>query len=100
MFSGFVVVTGPTVIAPILRNLPLTRNVATVLKWESILIDPIGALLAVLVFEFIISAGGVSFTSMAMITFLRVILVGMALGAIAGWPYFNLSAAIGSLPIC
>ncbi|MBK6948237.1 MAG: sodium:proton antiporter [Haliscomenobacter sp.] len=89
MFSGLVVVTGPTVIAPILRNLPLTRNVATVLKWESILIDPIGALLAVLVFEFIISSGGVSFTSMAMITFLRVILVGMALGAISGWALFQ-----------
>ena len=44
LFSGLIIVTGPTVIAPILRNIPLNKNVATVLKWEGILIDPIGAL--------------------------------------------------------
>lgn len=53
LFSALIIVTGPTVIAPILQNVPLTRNVSTVLKWEGILIDPIGALTAVLVFEFI-----------------------------------------------
>ena len=55
LFAGLIIVTGPTVIAPILRNTPLNRNIATVLKWEGILIDPIGALVAVLVFDFIIS---------------------------------------------
>lgn len=53
LFAALIVVTGPTVIAPILRNVPLNRNVATVLKWEGILIDPVGALTAVLLFEFL-----------------------------------------------
>ena len=58
VFASLVVVTGPTVIGPILQNVPLSRNVATVLKWEGILIDPIGALLAVLMFEFVYASFG------------------------------------------
>lgn len=58
VFASLVVVTGPTVIGPILQNVPLSRNVATVLKWEGILIDPIGALIAVLMFEFVFASFG------------------------------------------
>ena len=58
VFASLVVVTGPTVIGPILQNVPLSRNVATVLKWEGILIDPIGALIAVLMFEFVYASFG------------------------------------------
>ena len=58
LFSGLIIVTGPTVIAPILRNIPLKKDVANILKWEGILIDPIGALVAVLVYEFIASLVG------------------------------------------
>ena len=58
VFASLVVVTGPTVIGPILQNVALSRNVATVLKWEGILIDPIGALLAVLMFEFVYASFG------------------------------------------
>lgn len=84
LFSGLIIVTGPTVIAPILQNIPLKRNISTVLKWEGILIDPIGALVAVLVFEFIQSAdGGVEFTSHALIQFFQIILIGLALGTLA-----------------
>ena len=73
LFAGLIIVTGPTVIAPILQNVPLNRNVATVLKWEGILIDPVGALVAVLVFEFIRSAeGGMNFTSHAFFSFSNV----------------------------
>lgn len=91
LFGALVIVTGPTVIAPILQNVPLTRNVATVLKWEGILIDPIGALVAVLVFEFIqTSEGGVAFTSHALITFSQIILIGLALGALAALGLYQL----------
>jgi len=55
LFAGLIIVTGPTVIAPILRNIPLKKDVANILKWEGILIDPIGALAAVLVYEFLAS---------------------------------------------
>lgn len=85
LFAGLIIVTGPTVIAPILQNIPLTRNVATVLKWEGILIDPIGALVAVLVFEFINSAGhGAGFTIHAFGTFMKIVIYGSTLGFSAG----------------
>ena len=53
LFSALIIVTGPTVITPILRNIPLRKDISAILKWEGILIDPIGALVAVLVFNFI-----------------------------------------------
>jgi len=91
LFAALVIVTGPTVIAPILQNVPLNRNVSTVLKWEGILIDPIGALVAVLVFEFIRSAsGGMEFTSHALIQFIQIILIGLALGTIAAYVLYQL----------
>lgn len=85
LFAGLIIVTGPTVIAPILQNIPLNRNVATVLKWEGILIDPIGALVAVLVFEFIKSTGhDASFTIHAFGTFMNIVIIGSTFGFSAG----------------
>ena len=55
LFGALVVVTGPTVVAPLLRNVRPVPSVGKILRWEGILIDPIGAILAVLVFEAIIS---------------------------------------------
>ena len=80
LFSGLIIVTGPTVITPILRNIPLKRDVSTVLKWEGILIDPIGALVAVLVFEFIFVGGEVGFTKTALIEFGKIVLFGTTFG--------------------
>lgn len=80
LFAGLIIVTGPTVIAPILRNVPLNRNVATVLKWEGILIDPIGALVAVLVFEFIHTGAGSEFTMHALTEFAKIVAVGFTYG--------------------
>ncbi|MBE7630455.1 cation:proton antiporter [Tenacibaculum piscium] len=80
LFSGLIIVTGPTVITPILRNIPLKKDVSAVLKWEGILIDPIGALVAVLVFEFISVGGGAGFTQTALLEFLKIILFGSTFG--------------------
>lgn len=55
LFGAMVVVTGPTVILPLLRTVRPNATVANILRWEGIVIDPLGALLAVLVFQFIIS---------------------------------------------
>lgn len=87
LFAALIIVTGPTVIAPILRNVPLTRNVSTVLKWEGILIDPLGALVAVLVFEFIQSSGG-NFTIYALVTFLEIVAIGSILGSAAAFALY------------
>lgn len=80
LFSGLIIVTGPTVITPILRNIPLKKDVSAVLKWEGILIDPIGALIAVLVFEFISVGGDSGFTKIALKEFGTILLVGSSFG--------------------
>ena len=80
LFSGLIIVTGPTVITPILRNIPLKKDVSAVLKWEGILIDPIGALVAVLVFEFISVGEGQAFTQTALVEFGKIILFGTTFG--------------------
>ncbi|CAL2078957.1 cation:proton antiporter [Tenacibaculum sp. 190524A02b] len=80
LFSALIIVTGPTVISPILRNIPLKKDVAAVLKWEGILIDPIGALAAVLVFEFISVGGGSGFTITALMEFGKIVLFGLTFG--------------------
>ncbi len=54
LFGGVMVVTGPTVIIPLLRQSKLNARPATLLKWEGIVNDPIGALLAVVVYEFLV----------------------------------------------
>jgi NhaP-type Na+/H+ or K+/H+ antiporter len=80
LFSGLIIVTGPTVITPILRNIPLKKDVSTILKWEGILIDPIGALVAVLVFEFITAGGGEAFTTTVLVEFGKIVLFGFTFG--------------------
>lgn len=80
LFSSLIIVTGPTVITPILRNIPLKKDVSAVLKWEGILIDPIGALVAVLVFEFITVESGQEFTRTVFIEFGKIVLFGASFG--------------------
>lgn len=85
LFGAVTVVSGPTVIAPILRSVRPNANIAKVLRWESILIDPIGALLSVIVFEALVahSAATVSLGE-AGLSFLRIVAVGIALGVAGG----------------
>ncbi|MFS4415489.1 cation:proton antiporter [Maribacter sp. 2307ULW6-5] len=80
LFSALIIVTGPTVITPILRNIPLKKDVSAILKWEGILIDPIGALAAVLVFEFISVGGGEAYTFTALMEFGKILLFGFTFG--------------------
>ena len=80
LFSALIIVTGPTVITPILRHIPLKKDISAVLKWEGILIDPIGALVAVLVFEFISVESGGEFTKTAFIEFGKIVLFGSTFG--------------------
>ncbi|WP_276168657.1 cation:proton antiporter [Zobellia alginiliquefaciens] len=80
LFSALIIVTGPTVITPILRNIPLKNDISAVLKWEGILIDPIGALAAVLVFEFISVGEGQAYTLTALIEFGKILLFGFTFG--------------------
>lgn len=53
LYGAIVSVTGPTVIAPILRRLPLTHRLKTTLEAESVLVDAVGVLLTAAVFSYI-----------------------------------------------
>jgi NhaP-type Na+/H+ or K+/H+ antiporter len=63
LFGTLVIVTGPTVIRPLLRNVPLRPRLATVLEAEGLLIDPIGAIIAVVTLQIVLTPGLDSFTS-------------------------------------
>jgi len=89
LFSSLIIVTGPTVITPILRNLAIKKNLSTILKWEGILIDPIGALVAVLVVEFISVGGnhGSEYTKEALIDFGKIIVIGTSIGFTSAYAF-------------
>jgi NhaP-type Na+/H+ or K+/H+ antiporter len=55
LYASLVVVTGPTVITPLLRQVQVDRKVATLLEGEGVLIDPVGAVLAVVVLGIILN---------------------------------------------
>lgn len=57
LVAALVVVTGPTVIGPLLQSVKPKRAVNSILKWEGIVIDPVGAILAVLVFGVVFGHG-------------------------------------------
>ncbi|MCG8393805.1 MAG: cation:proton antiporter [Pseudomonadales bacterium] len=57
LFGALVVVTGPTVIVPLLRSVRPVSSVARLLRWEGIVIDPLGAILAVLAYELVVASG-------------------------------------------
>ena len=84
LFGAFIVVTGPTVIVPMLRTVRPSVHVSNILRWEGIVIDPIGALLAVLVFEFIISGQGGEALGHTLWSFARIIGVGVLFGIASG----------------
>lgn len=52
IIGAILVVTGPTVIMPLLRQIKLTPRVSSLMKWEGVVNDPIGVLLAVFIFEY------------------------------------------------
>lgn len=55
LFAALMIVTGPTVINPLLRTMRAENSVSQVLRWEGIMIDPVGALIAVLVFQYLLT---------------------------------------------
>lgn len=89
LFGAIVIVTGPTVIVPLLRIVRPSSKVSTILRWEGIIIDPIGAVVAVLVFEYILMRAAPSHANAnltaVIIPFLELIGVGMVLGLVGGY---------------
>ncbi|UZR95537.1 cation:proton antiporter [Chondrinema litorale] len=91
LFAALIIVTGPTVIGPILRNVKPNFRINTILKWEGILIDPIGALIAILIYEFVVSGKpNKQFTMFALNGFVLTILAGVAVGVFFAFILYNL----------
>lgn len=83
LFGAVVIVTGPTVIMPMIRSVRPNSKIANVLRWEGIVIDPLGALLAVIVFDFIISSHGENAVGNMLATFSKIILIGLIIGSLS-----------------
>jgi len=82
LYASLVVVTGPTVIGPLLKQVAVDRRVATLLEGEGVLIDPVGAILAVVVLNTIIDSHS---RPMEIITGLTLRLgIGAAIGIAGG----------------
>ncbi|WP_292290912.1 sodium:proton antiporter [Marivita sp.] len=85
VFGGIMIVTGPTVIAPLLRQARLKRRPAALLQWEAIVNDPVGALAAVLAFQ-VVLVGQTAATVQEAVTTLAIgILVATLVGLAGGW---------------
>lgn len=85
LFGAISVVTGPTVIAPLLRSVRPNARLANILQWEGIIIDPVGALLTVLVYEGIVSWGQGNVFGHSLYIFSTTLVVGSVFGAAAGY---------------
>ncbi|MDA3128809.1 cation:proton antiporter [Aliibacillus thermotolerans] len=84
VIGGLFIVTGPTVILPLLRQAKLKPRPAAILKWEGIVVDPLGALLAVFAFEIIQFLTNPSVTIEALLLFFVASLFAIAIGWLFG----------------
>lgn len=82
VLGAILVVTGPTVILPLLRQARLNKETASLLKWEGIVNDPVGVLLAVLTFETLTIGGG---WEQALTGIGAAIAAAAVLGGLGGW---------------
>lgn len=85
VFGGIMIVTGPTVIAPLLRQAKLQKRPAALLQWEAIVNDPVGALAAVLAFQVVIVLETASSAGAAAQDLTIGISVATLLGIAGGW---------------
>ncbi len=81
LFGALVTVTGPTVIVPLLRSVRPVASVSRILRWEGIVIDPIGALLAVLAYELVLARSSQEALPSAILLFAYT----TGVGAVAGY---------------
>ena len=82
LLGAILVVTGPTVIMPLLRYLRPSGQIGSILKWEGVVIDPIGAILAVIVFEVIVAGGKQETMTLVIFSLLKTVLFGGVIGVL------------------
>ena len=91
LIGAIFVVSGPTVVLPLLNHVRPKGQVGPILKWEGILIDPVGATLAVLIYEIVLVDRADNGTVAAMVEgAIRTIVVGSAFGLAAAFAIIQL----------
>ncbi len=85
LIGAILVVTGPTVIIPLLRQTRPREKVACVLRWEAIVTDPMGAIFAVLVYEAIVGGQFHALHGVAALGILKTVIAGGGCGLAAGY---------------
>jgi len=88
LFAGILVVTGPTVVLPLLRQSSVAARPRAILKWEAIVNDPIGALCAVVTYEILRQAGSGA-------TMLESLVSLLAAAAVAGLLGYGVARLLG-----
>lgn len=83
--ASLVIVTGPTVIGPLLKRIRVKERLDAILHWEGVLIDPIGVFIALFCFEWIGQANGQS----AVLTFGARVAAGLGLGVVGGFVIYE-----------
>jgi len=85
LFAGILVVTGPTVVLPLLRQTSVQQRPAALLRWEAIVNDPLGAMCAVIAYEYFrLSADGATLIEVVPPLLMGVVFAG-AIGWAAAW---------------
>ena len=85
IFGAVLTVSGPTVVLPLLRHVRPRGSIGNILKWEGILIDPIGVLLSVLVFEAVAAGSGGAAIRDVALSIIQTLFVGVGLGYASAW---------------
>jgi len=81
LMGSCVIVTGPTVIVPLLRRVRANQKLSSILHWEGVLIDSIGVFIAILCFEWVVEGGG----AVALPNFMIRVLSGAGIGVAGGY---------------
>ncbi|NYD92267.1 cation:proton antiporter [Sphingomonas melonis] len=91
LFAGILVVTGPTVVIPLLRQSNIAARPRAILKWEAIVNDPFGALCAVITYEYLrrVDEGGTLLSVVAALLGAAVVsgLIGYAMARAIAWAF-------------
>lgn len=87
--GAILIVTGPTVIMPALRQSKINRRPASFLKWEGIINDPLGALLAIICFEYIVYSGDGSPFLMSLFGIGKAIAVAIISGGLVSYALYT-----------
>lgn len=89
-FGGLLVVTGPTVIIPLLRGARLNSRIGSILKWEGVINDPLGILFSILAFEYFLTmplhgANTAGFYIHFLALLLVVVFISVMMGLLVAW---------------